>query len=49
MLHVHHEPFITNQGDVMNTTELAEARNFLIWLALWAAALIVLLPALAGN
>lgn len=46
--------FITNhssrtKGDVMNTTELAEARNFLIWLALWAAALIVLLPALAGN
>ena len=33
----------------MNTTELGEARNFLIWMALWVAALIVLLPALAGN
>lgn len=33
----------------MNTTELAEARNFLIWMALWVAALIVLLPALAGS
>lgn len=42
--------FITNQrGCTMNTTELAEAKNFLIWLALWVAALIVLLPALAGN
>lgn len=39
-----------NQGGcTMNTTEMAEAKNFLIWLALWAAALIVLLPALAGN
>jgi len=33
----------------MNTTELAEGKNFLIWMALWIAALIVLLPALAGN
>jgi hypothetical protein len=33
----------------MNTTELAEAKNFLIWMALWVAALIVLLPALAGS
>jgi hypothetical protein len=41
---------ITNsRGCTMNTTEMAEAKNFLIWLALWAAALIVLLPALAGN
>ena len=33
----------------MNTNELAEAKNFLIWMALWVAALIALLPALAGN
>lgn len=33
----------------MNTNELAEAKNFLIWMGLWVAALIVLLPALAGN
>lgn len=33
----------------MNTSELAEAKNFLIWMALWAAALMVLLPALAGG
>jgi hypothetical protein len=33
----------------INTTELAEAKSFLIWMALWIAALIVLLPALAGN
>jgi hypothetical protein len=40
---------MNSRGRTMNTTELAEARNFLIWMALWAAALIVLLPALAGN
>jgi hypothetical protein len=33
----------------MNTNELAEAKNFLIWMALWIAALVVLLPALAGR
>jgi len=33
----------------MNTNELAQAKDFLIWMALWIAALIVLLPALAGN
>jgi hypothetical protein len=33
----------------MNATEMAEARNFLIWMALWIAALVVLLPALAGS
>jgi hypothetical protein len=38
-----------SRGRTMNTTELAEARNFLIWMALWVAALIVLLPALAGS
>jgi len=32
----------------MNTT-LVETRNFLIWAAFWIAALVVLLPALAGN
>jgi hypothetical protein len=30
----------------MNT---AEGKNFLIWMALWIGALVVLLPALAGN
>ena len=30
-------------------TNVAEARNFLIWMALWIGALIVLLPALAGS
>jgi hypothetical protein len=40
---------MNSRGRTMNSTELAEARNFLIWMALWVAALIVLLPALAGN
>jgi hypothetical protein len=40
---------MNTRGRTMNSTELAEAKNFLIWMALWAAALIVLLPALAGN
>jgi hypothetical protein len=30
-------------------TEVAEARSFLIWVVLWVAALMVLLPALAGK
>jgi hypothetical protein len=30
-------------------TNLMEARNLLIWGAFWIAALMVLLPALAGN
>jgi hypothetical protein len=30
-------------------TDAAEARNFVIWMALWIAALMVLLPALAGS
>jgi hypothetical protein len=30
-------------------TNVAEARNFLLWAAFWIAALMVLLPALAGN
>jgi hypothetical protein len=33
----------------MSTTEIAEAKNFLIWMALWIGALVVLLPALAGS
>jgi hypothetical protein len=37
------------KGAFMNATEMAEARNFLIWMALWIAALVVLLPALAGS
>jgi len=30
-------------------TEVAEAKSFLIWVVLWLAALMVLLPALAGK
>jgi hypothetical protein len=30
-------------------TDVAQARNFLIWMGLWIGALIVLLPALAGS
>jgi hypothetical protein len=33
----------------MNTTEMTETKNFLIWMALWIGALVVLLPALAGG
>jgi len=33
----------------MNTADVGEAKNFLIWMALWIGALVVLLPALAGN
>ena len=40
---------MNSRGRTMNTTELAEARNFLIWMGLWIAALMVLLPALAGS
>jgi hypothetical protein len=40
---------MNSRGCTMHSTELAEAKNFLIWMALWVAALIVLLPALAGN
>jgi hypothetical protein len=29
--------------------EAAETKNFLIWMALWVGALMVLLPALAGS
>lgn len=32
----------------MNTS-MIETRNFLIWAAFWIAALMVLLPALAGK
>jgi hypothetical protein len=39
---------VVNKGCVMNTNT-AEARNFLIWMGLWLAALMVLLPALAGS
>jgi hypothetical protein len=33
----------------MNTGEMAGSKNFLIWVGLWIAALMVLLPALAGS
>jgi hypothetical protein len=33
----------------MNTTEMSEAKSFLIWMGLWIGALVVLLPALAGS
>jgi hypothetical protein len=29
--------------------KIAEAKNFLIWVGFWIAALMFLLPALAGN
>jgi hypothetical protein len=33
----------------MNTAEMAETKNLLIWMALWVGALMMLLPALAGS
>jgi hypothetical protein len=33
----------------VNTVEMAGGKNFLIWMALWIAALMVLLPALSGS
>jgi hypothetical protein len=30
-------------------SEVAEAKGFLVWVGVWIAALMVLLPALAGN
>jgi hypothetical protein len=33
----------------VNTREMTGGTNFLIWMALWIAALMVLLPALAGS
>jgi hypothetical protein len=30
-------------------TEVTEIKNFLIWVGFWIAALMLLLPALAGN
>jgi hypothetical protein len=30
-------------------TNVAEARNFLLWAAFWIVALLLLLPALGGN
>jgi hypothetical protein len=32
----------------MNTAEMAETKNFLIWMGLWIGALLVLLPALGS-
>jgi hypothetical protein len=32
----------------MNTADEAEEKNFLIWMALWIGALMVLLPALGS-
>jgi hypothetical protein len=37
------------KGATVNTPDLAGTRNFLIWMALWIGALIVLLPVLAGS
>ena len=36
------------QEGTMNT-EAAEAKNFLVWVGFWIAALMALLPALASN
>jgi hypothetical protein len=37
------------KGLTVNTGEMAGSKNFLIWMGLWIAALMVLLPALAGS
>ena len=37
------------KGLTVNTGEMAGTKNFLIWVGLWIAALMVLLPALAGS
>ena len=37
------------KGLTVNTGEMAGSKNFLIWVGLWIAALMVLLPALAGS
>jgi hypothetical protein len=37
------------KGLTVNTREMAGSKNFLIWVGLWIAALMVLLPALAGS
>jgi len=37
------------KGLTVNTGEMAGTKNFLIWMGLWIAALMVLLPALAGS
>jgi hypothetical protein len=37
------------KGLTVNTGEMAGSKNFLIWMGLWVAALMVLLPALAGS
>jgi hypothetical protein len=36
-------------GWVMNTMDAAGAKNFLVWMAIWVGALMVLLPALSGK
>lgn len=33
----------------MNTLDATGAKNFLVWMAIWVGALIVLLPALSGK
>jgi len=33
----------------VNTTDISGGKNFLIWMALWIGALMILLPALAGS
>jgi hypothetical protein len=33
----------------MNTLEATGAKNFMIWMAIWLGALMVLLPALSGQ
>jgi len=36
------------KGLTVNTGEMAGSKNFLIWMGLWVAALMVLLPALGS-
>jgi hypothetical protein len=40
---------IVGKGLIVNTGEMTGSKNFLIWMGLWIAALMVLLPALAGS
>jgi hypothetical protein len=37
------------RGYIVSTGEMTGVKNFLIWMGLWIAALMVLLPALAGS
>lgn len=40
---------VFDSGGALMNSNVAETRNLLIWMGFWIAALMVLLPALAGN